>query len=128
MNKLKKLAGRLIENKLWASKIVYVVTMEEDADGIGLPKKWGDYSRLTWNVIIKKVSKNLVDNEKILNTDESIVISNSTYFVDGVETPLIPKVQDYIVRDLKKYKIVAIFPLGILDNDPTAYEIVMRLA
>lgn len=118
MNKFKNLTAKLIKNTLWSSNIIYVVTQEED-NGIGLPKSWGDISRLSMKAIVKKVSKNLVDNEKIVNTDESFIIDALSF---------VPKIQDKIERGEATYKIVAIFPLGILSDEPTAYEIVARLA
>lgn len=118
MNRFKKLASRLLQNKLWCSEIIYVVTQPEQ-DGPGLPIVYGDISRKMMKVIIKSVSKNLVDNVNILNTDSSFTIDVGT---------LIPKPQDYIVIGQDEWKIVAIIPLGIINNEPTLHEVVMRLA
>lgn len=118
MNKFKKLASKLIQNKLWCSEIVYVIT-EKEENGPGLPVTWGEISRKLMNVVIKSVSKNLVDNVNIFNTDSSFVLDAIT---------ITPKKEDYIVIKGETYKIVAITPLGTMSNEPTAYEIVMRLA
>jgi hypothetical protein len=39
-----------------------------------------------------------------------------------------PKAEDYVIIDGIKHKIVHIQPLGTLSNEPTAYEITMRIA
>jgi hypothetical protein len=39
-----------------------------------------------------------------------------------------PKAEDYVIIDGIKHKIVYIQPLGTLSNEPTAYEITMRIA
>lgn len=118
MNKFKKLASKLIQNKLWCSEIIYVVT-EKEENGPGLPVTWGEASRKTMNVVIKSVSKNLVDNVDIFNTDSSFVMD---------ATSIVPKKEDKIEIKGDTWKIVAIIPLGTMSNEPTAFEIVMRLA
>lgn len=118
MNKFKNLANKLIKNSLWCSEIVYVVTQEE-SDGPGLPVTYGDISRKLLKVVIKKVSKNLVDNVNVFSTDKSMVIDALT---------VVPKKQDYVEIAAEKYKIVSIYPLGIMSNEPTAYELILRLA
>lgn len=118
MNKFKKLASKLIQNKLWCSEIIYVVT-EKEENGPGLPVTWGDISRKLMKVVIKSVSKNLVDNVNIFNTDSSFVMD---------ATSITPKKEDRIVINGDTWKIVSIIPLGMMSNEPTAYEIVMRLA
>lgn len=118
MNKFKKLASKLIQNKLWCSEIVYVIT-EKEENGPGLPISWVEISRKVMKVVIKSVSKNLVDNVNIFNTDSSFVMD---------ATSLSPKKEDYIVIKGETWKIVSIIPLGTMSNEPTAYEIVMRLA
>lgn len=119
MNKFKNLASKLIKNKLWCSEISYIVTSRDESTRPGFPTSWLVSKRIALKVVIKSVSKNLVDNVNIFNTDSSIVIDATT---------LIPKPQDYIVIKTQRWKIVAIIPLGVMDNEPTAYEIVMRLA
>lgn len=118
MNKFKNLAGKLLKNPLWSSKIVYNQVEMQDM-GLAVPKRKVITNSIEMLCVIRSVSKNLIDNEKILNTDSSFVIDSLT---------LIPNKEDLIEVDEKTYKIVTIIPLGILDNEPTAYEIVMRLA
>lgn len=119
MNKFKKLAANLIKNKLWCSEITYVVTEKVEAEKVGMPIQYVDSTEIQIKVVIKNVSKNLIDNINVLNTDKSFVLDALT---------VVPKIQDYIILDGKRHKIVTINPLGTLDNEATAYEIVMRLA
>ena len=118
MNKFKNLASKLLKNKLWCSNITYIITQKE-SHGPGMPVYYGESSRITMKVVIKNVSKNLVDNVNIFNTDSSFVMDAMT---------LTPKQQDKILIEENTWKIVSIIPLGTLSNEPTAYEIVMRLA
>ena len=118
MNKFKNIAKKLINNKLWSSEIEYH-TMKKQQTAIGLPETYEEDKIFKMKVVIKKVAKNLVDNEHILNTDFSILMDSFT---------CIPNINDYIVIDNRKYKIVSISPLGTLDNEPLAFELVLRLA
>lgn len=118
MNKFKKLASKLIQNKLWCSEIEYVIT-EKEVVAPGLPEIWGELSRKKMKVVIKSVAKNLIDNVNIFNTDSSFVMDATT---------IVPKKEDRIIIGVDTWKIVAIIPLGTMSSEPTAYEIVMRLA
>lgn len=118
MNKFKKLASKLIQNTLWCSEIIYVVTEKEEI-GPGLPAAWAEASRSTMKVVIKSVSKNLVDNVNIFNTDSSFVMD---------ATSIVPKKEDRIIINEDTWKIVSLIPLGTMSNEPTAFEIIMRLA
>lgn len=118
MNKFKKLAANLIKNKLWCSKIFYKKT-EAKSKGVGLPVEYVDIETISLNVVIRNVSKNLIDNVNIFSTDKSFVVDALT---------IIPKAEDYVIINNIKHKIVYIQPLGELSNEPTAYEITMRVA
>lgn len=118
MNKFKKLATNLINNKLWSSEIEYHVMKKKDTE-VGLPEIYEEEKTIKINVVIKQVAKNLVDNEHILGTDFSILMDSSTCQ---------PNINDYVIIDNKKYKIVSIIPLGTLNNEALAYELVLRLA
>jgi hypothetical protein len=118
MNKFKNLAGKLLKNPLWSSKIKYY-QVEMQKTGIAMPEKPLIKNVVDILCVIGSVSKNLVDNEKIFNTDSSIVIDSLT---------LVPSKYDFVEINNERYKIVAIMPLGIMDNEPTAFEIVLRVA
>lgn len=118
MNKFKNLAKKLIQNPLWTNKITFYQIELKD-NGVVKPKEKIIKNKIEMMCVISKVSKNLVDNEKIFNTDQAITIDSIT---------LIPNKEDIIEINGIKYKIVMINPLGLLDNEPTAYEIIMRQA
>lgn len=118
MNKFKNLASKLIKNKLWCSSLTYVITKRESS-GPGLPSDIIDDSSFTLNAVIKSVSKSLIDNVLIFNSDMSFVIDSIS---------VTPKKDDYIIISGNKWKIVMITPLGLLNNEPTAYELIIRLA
>lgn len=118
MNKFKNLSSKLIKNQLWCSEIEYIVT-EKVASSPGLPISYAPSTTISLKVIIKSVSKNLVDNVKVFSSDSSFVMDALT---------LVPKIQDYVIISSKKWKIVSINPLGILNNEPTAFELVIRQA
>lgn len=113
-----KLAKTLIQNKMWASQIEYF-KRERIQNGISFTYK--DNGSLTFTVVIRSVSKALVDNVNILNTDVSIVL-------DAISLNASPTIDDLINIDGSTYKIVQIKPLGTLNNQPVAYELIIRLA
>ena len=118
MNKFKNIAKKLINNKLWSSEIEYHV-MKKQETALGLPETFVEDKMFKINVVIKRVAKNLVDNAKILDTDLNILMDSST---------CIPNINDYVIIDDKKYKIVSVSPLGTLNNEALAYELILRLA
>lgn len=113
-----KLAKTLIQNKMWASQIEYF-KRERIPNGISFTYK--DNGTLKFTVVIRSVSKALVDNVNILNTDVSIVL-------DAISLNASPTIDDLININGSTYKIVQIKPLGTLNNKPVAYELIIRLA
>lgn len=146
MNKFKKLASKLIGNKLWCTEIIYCITSikNEDYPLSGIIDHWligNSYnedeeimikSMITMKVVMKNVSKNLVDNTSILNTDSSFVMDSETlgkvyYDLDTERIEKVePKIRDRVKIKGVYWRIVKIIPLGILDGEPTAYEIIIR--
>ena len=118
MNKFKNLAGKLINNKLWCNNITYIKT-EIQRSAPGLPISIKDYETINLNVVIKSVNKSLIDNINVFSTDKSIVIDALT---------VNPKKEDYIIIDGIKHEIIMIRPLGLMGNEATAYEIILRIA
>ena len=116
-NKFKNLATKLIQNKLWCSKITYI--KNEVISNGAMPETIKENSRIEMNVVIKSINNNLIDNVKILNGDCIIVLA---------ATSVIPKIKDKIIIENELWKIVSIKPLGILSNEPTAYELIIRKA
>lgn len=68
---------------------------------------------------VKRVSSNLVDNVNIFNTDLDVIFSAEI---------LVPSTKDLVSFAGNTYKIISVLPLGILDNETTLYELIVRLA
>ena len=121
MNKFKNLTSKLIQNKLWANRIRYIKMEYEEVD-LGMPQNLIIDEVIEIFGIVKNVSKNLVDNVNIFTTDASIVIDVKTL-------GRAPSKQDLVVINAdEEWKIIAINALGMMDNEPAAYEIVIRVA
>lgn len=117
MNKFLKLTQTLIKNKLWASEVeFYKVKLIGEVSPV---KEITFVSKLV--SVIKNVDKSLVDGINVLNTDYSLVI-------DALSLNVIPETNDILKLNGESYKIIYCKPLGILENQPTAYELVFRLA
>lgn len=120
MNAFQKLTKTLIQNKLWLSEISYdkysVVSGQINRE------KVLDFTK-TLKVVVKNVNKSYIDGVKVLNTDISFVI-------DALSIDFTPETGDIVnfINENTKYKVILAVPLGILDGQPTAYEIVIRLA
>lgn len=118
MNKFKSLANKLISNSLWCSNITYKMYQKirnQLTQTIVLRKS------VDMKVVVKSVNHNLVDNVNIFTSDKSIVIDNTTLQRN-------PSKYDIVIINQQQHKIVGIYPLGTLNNQPTAYQIILRIA
>jgi hypothetical protein len=118
MNKFLKLTQLLVRNKLWFSELEYfkiktITNVISDQAEIEFSTKL--------KVVVKTVDKSFIDNVNILSTDLSFVI-------DFASLNFEPKTGDLVKLNETKYKVILCKPLGIINNTPTAMEIVIRLA
>ena len=118
MNKFIKITKLLLRNPIWASSIEYIPRIKS-VDGVR--SSYSDGKSITLMGVVRKISKNLIDNVNIMPTDLEICIDSET-----LQTK--PSKSDQILIDKQRYKIIDIYELGIIDNKPSAFQIILRLA
>lgn len=116
MNKFKLLAKKLLGNSLWNSEFTLIPRVKIKN---GINNSYEELEPIVFKGVVGIIDKNLIDNINIFTTDEVI-------YIDSLTT--VPKIDDIIIILDKKYKIIKISPLGVLNNDPALYQIVIRLA
>ena len=118
MNNFIKITKMLLRNPIWASKITYIPRTKSIN---GVRSSFEDGTSVSLTGVVRKISKNLIDNVNILPTDIEICIDSATLQQAPTKT-------DQFDIDNKRYKVVDIYELGIIDNKPSAYQIILRLA
>lgn len=117
MNKFSKLTQKLVNNSLWCSTITYI-PRTKIVNGVNYT--YEEQQSIDLKVVITQIDKNLIDNTNILPTDLTFVVAK-------LDLPN-PTIDDYVIYNDKKYKIVNIRELGILNNEPVGYSLIIRLA
>jgi len=117
MNKFKKLTNKLLNIPLWSSTLTYIPRI---TNKVGPNNSFLEGESKTFSAVVTSVNKNIVDNTNILLTDLTLIVDSLT-----IEAP---SKNDLIIYNDKTYNIVQIKPLGILNNDPVGFQIIMRLA
>lgn len=117
MNKFSKITKKLINNPLWCNQITYIPRIKV-VDGVSYT--YQEQQSIELKVVITQIDKNLIDNTNILPTDLSFVVAK----LDLSN----PTIDDYIIYNEKKYKIVQINEIGVLNNESVGYTLIIRLA
>lgn len=117
MNKFQKLTQKLINMPLWTTSITYIPrSIEKD----GLTNKFVENTPINLNIVLTKLDKSLIDNTYTLPTDLSFVVDKLSVGI--------PTKNDLIIYNNQTYKIIQIRELGVLNNDPIGYELIIRMS
>lgn len=117
MNKFSKLTQKLVNNSLWCSTITYIPrSIEKD----GLVNTFIENTPINLNIVLKSLDKSLIDNTYVFPTDLSFVVDKLSIGN--------PTKNDLIIYNNQTYKIVEIHELGVLNNEPIGYELIIRMS
>lgn len=116
MNKFQHLTKKLIQNSLWCSTLTYI---PRTTIKTGVQNTYVEGQSIELKTVVSNVDKNLIDNVNILSTDLQFVVDKLSLSN--------PTIIDLVEYNNQTYKIIQIKPLGILNNDPVGFQIIIRL-
>ena len=117
MNKFQHLTKKLIQNSLWCSTLTYI---PRTCIKNGIENTFINGTSIELKVVVSNINKNLVDNINLFNTD-------LTFIVDKLSLQN-PSKYDLIQYNGETYKIVELKPIGILNNEPVGWSLIIRLS
>ena len=114
---LSKITQKLINKSIWCNTITYI-PRTKIVNGLTFSYEEGQSIEL--KVVISELDKNLIDNDKILPTDLGFMVAR----LDLSN----PTIDDLVIFNEKKYRIILIKEIANLNNTPLGYQFVIRLA